>query len=95
MKKQSEDEVAGVSRFDIQHKKGCCLVLKELSCSSWNLCRNAKIISGSADFQIFASLGRTKYSYGRIWPLEAADIQPIFFDNYLPFLALQRIAYCP
>ncbi len=31
-----------------------------------NLCRNAKIISGGADFQIFAPLGRTKYSYGRI-----------------------------
>ncbi len=45
---------------------------------SLNFCRNAKIISIGADFQIFAPLGRTKYSYGRIWPLETANVQPIF-----------------
>ena len=48
-KKQTEDKVAGVSRFGIQHKKG------------------------------FALLGRTKYSYGRIWPQETANVQPIFY----------------
>ena len=78
-KKQTEEKVAGVSRFGIQHKKGRCLVLKERSCPSLNFCRNAKIISGGADLQKFALLGRTKYSYGRIWPQETANVQPIFY----------------
>ena len=76
--KRSEDEVAGVSRLGIQHKKGCCLGWRRPSFPSLNLCCNAKVISGGVDFQIFAPLGRTKHRYGRIWPLETANVQPVF-----------------